>query len=268
MMASMTKLNGGEGMDAAQQKNYADAMRPIIKGLRGVSFVMAPPKPGGSIYDGMVGVMKVDDAASFLTNYRKSMDQVIAATKGFKNFPFTFSDLKKIEIDGHSGLAITMDMSGMLKAENNPATAKLMPMLFGPTGKLTARVLTADDHTLLIAYGSEEKAKEALAAFKNPQSSLASDPNVATTLKLLPAHAQWVGLVSIKGYMDLIRQVLAGAGGPPVKLPELPAMPPIGFAAEAGNSRLDTQMILPAEMLATISKVVHSAMGQPAAPGN
>ncbi len=251
--------------NTAQQKNYADAMRPIMKGLRGMSFVMAPPKPGGSIYDGMVGAMKVNDAASFLKNYRKSMDQVIAATKDFKNFPFTFSDLKKIEIDGHSGLSITMDMSGMLNAKNDPATAKLMPMLFGPTGKLTARVLTVNDRTLLIAYGSEEKAKEALAAFKNPQSNLASDPNVATTLKLLPAHAQWVGLVSIKGYMDLIRSVLAGAipaGGPAINLPELPAMPPIGFAAEAGNNGLDTQMILPAETLSTIAKFARKGLIQ------
>jgi len=269
MTASMTKASGGEGMDEQQQKNYADAMRSLMKGLHGMSFVMGTPKPGGSMYDGMAASMKVDDASSFLTNYRKSMDQVIDATKDLKNFPFKFSDVKKIEIDGHSGLAISMDMSGML-ANGDPATAKLMQTMFGPTGKLTTRLLVADDHTLVVAYGSEDHAKEVLAAYKNPQSSLASDPDVATTLKLLPPHAQWVGLVSIKGYMDLIRSVLAGAipaGGPAINLPELPAMPPIGFTAEAGTTGLDTQMILPAETLGTISKVSRHAIQQQGAPG-
>jgi hypothetical protein len=151
---------------------------------------------------------------------------------------------------------------------NDPVSAKLMPRMFGPDGILTIRILIADDHTLLAAYGTEEHAKEALAAFKNPKSSLASDPEVATTLKLLPPQAQWVGLLNLKGYVDLIGGVISAVApaGTPMNLPEFPSMPPIGFAAEAGRAGLDTQMVLPAETIVGISKVVRHAMGPPSQP--
>ena len=240
----------------------------MMKGLRAITFVMTAPKPGGSLYDGATALMKVDNAPTFLVQYQKSMEQLLEVTNGQKNSLFKFSAVNKIEIDGHSGLAITMDLSGMLASMNNPAAAKLMPLLFGPTGKLTIRILSVDDHTLIAAYGSEDHAKEALAAYKNPQSSLASDPDVATTLKLLPPHAQWIGLLSVKGYVDMIRGVVSGIapGGVPIKLPEFPGTAPIGFAAEMNSLGIDTQLVVPAVTIASMNKFFRTITGPHAGP--
>jgi hypothetical protein len=261
----MNTASGGEGMTEQQSKEYAEAMRSMMKGIRSMSFVMGSPKTGETLFDGSMGLMKVGDAKSFLSQYEKSLEQLAEITKGQKYSPFKFSDVKKIEIEGQPGLAITMDMSGMLAAMNSdPGAAKLMPLLFGPTGKITMRLIVADKHTLVAAYGSEEHVKQVLSDFKNPKSNFASDPDVAATLKLLPPHAQLVGLVSIKGYMDLIMGMIpaiAPPGALPIKLPELPAMPPIGFAAEAGTAGLNTQMVLPADTIAGLNSFIRHAMG-------
>jgi hypothetical protein len=256
----MLQASGGGELDKRQQEKYAEATESIMKGLRSASFAMKPTKPGEPLYDGVVALMNVDDTKSYLARYQKSCEEMGEITKGQKNTPFQISDIKRIEVDGVAGFAITMDMSGMMAAQKDPAMAKMIPLLFGPSGKLTGRMLAADSHTLVFAYGSEEHAKKALAAFKNPQSNLASDPEVAATLKLLPSHAQWVGLMSVKGYADFACGMMSTMGLP-IKPPELPAMPPIGFAAEGGSQGLDTQLVLPAETLAGITASATSFLG-------
>ena len=241
----------------------------MIKGVESASFVMSQPKPGGSIYDGIVELLKVNNAREFLSQYEKSIGQISEMSKGRKNFPFKFSEVKKVEIDGHAGLAIKMDLSGMMAAQDNPEAAKLLPKLFGPNGILEMNIIAADEHTLVVAIGNEERAKEALAAAKNPQSNLATDPDVAVTLKLLPPHAQWVGLVSLKGYLDLVSSMMSAlTPNSPIKIPELPTTAPLGFAAEAVNSGLETQLVVPAETIVTLSKFAHQAMSRPTQPGN
>ena len=255
-VTGMIKAAGGEEITEDQRKEYIESIRSLIR-LKSVSFVMSQPKPGGSIYDGIVELLKVDNAADFLRHYEKSIGQISEMSKGRKNFPFKFSEVKKIEIDGHAGLAITIDLSGMMAAQDNPEAAKILPKLFGPNGTLSMKIIAADEHTLVAAIGSDEHAKEALAAAKDPKSNLASNPDVAATLKLLPPEAQWVGLVNLKGYMDFIISMMSAVTpNLPVKLPELPAMPPLGFAAEAGRLGLDTQLVVPAETIVSLSKFV------------
>jgi hypothetical protein len=267
-MSQMNTASGGQAMDEQQRRKYVEAMRSMMKGIRSMAFVMASPKPGEGFLDGSVSMMKVDDTKEFLERYQKAIEQLSEISKGQKSSPFKFSDVNKIEIDGRTGLTITVDMSGMLAAMNNPASAKMMPLLFGPTGKMTMRIVAVDDRTLVAAYGSEEHAKEAVAEFKNPKPAFDSDPDVATTLKLLPPHAQGVGLVNIKGYMDFISGMVSAVApaGAQVKLPEMPAMPPVGFAVEAGDGHLDTQMVLPVETIVGISKVVHHAISPTSRP--
>lgn len=268
-VAQMNTTGGGLKLTEQQRKEFVEAMRSMLKGTESMAFVMASPKPGGSFLDGSMGITKVDDTKDYLARYQKSTETVSEITKDQAASPFKFASVKKIEIDGHDGLEFTMDMSGMFAAMKNPESAKLMPALFGPNGKITARMVAADDHTIITSYGGEEHAKEALAAFKKPQSNFASDPNVAATLKLLPPHAQWVGVVSIKGYLDFVSGIVATAlPGVPMKLPELPAMPPIGFSGEAVHGGLETQMLLPVETLVSLSNVIRGAMRPHAAPPN
>ncbi len=98
-----------------------------------------------------------------------------------------------------------------------------------------------------------------LADFKSPKSTLASDSDVAKVLKLLPVHAQWKGILSIDGYLGFIKDVAVAAGAPNI-FPQLPAMPPVGFAAEGGPHGLTTHLAIPKETIEGISNTVQSYM--------
>ncbi|HEX4000547.1 MAG TPA: hypothetical protein VHX65_18505 [Pirellulales bacterium] len=260
-MDRMNETAGGAALDPQQRKQYIQAMESIMKGSHEVSFVMATPKPGEAMLDGAAAVMRVDDAKGFLDRYKNAIKEMNAAMKTQPKPAFQISDVKEIDIDGAPGLSLTVDMSGMLAMQNNPAAAKVMPQILGPTGKLTARMLVADDRTVIVGYGSEERLKESLAAFKSGKSTFATDPNVAATLKLLSPHAQLVGLADLKGYMNFIGGLIA-AQRLPVNLPALPDMPPLGFAAHAGSHGLDTQLVLPIETMLDIAKTIRGAMSQ------
>ena len=104
--------------------------------VQSMSFVMGPPKPGGSIYGNMVGVMKVKNSRQYMANYQEVIEGMTALMKkSGVDFPFV-QETKKVKIDDLDGLELTMDMSAMIKKMPNPATAKMMQMMFGSEGKL------------------------------------------------------------------------------------------------------------------------------------
>ncbi len=240
----------GQKLSDEQSKKYAEAVRLAKKGLRSTSFLMTAPKPGESIFGGMTTVMKVDDARAFLPNYQQSLEQMNEVTKGLNIPTPKFGDVKKSEIDGAPSLEFTMDFSAMMGAQAGGA-GPIMPILFGPGGKLTAYLGIVDDHTVVTAYGSEENLKHAIAAIKNPQPNLAADAQVAATLRLLSQNAQWVGFLSPKGMVSFVGAIAAQFGpvGAMFQAVTFPESPPIGFAMEVTATGLDAQLVIPKETL-------------------
>jgi hypothetical protein len=247
-----TQFSGVTALSPEQQKKYAEAFEMTGYGNRSAVAVFSAPKPGESIYDGMIGVMTVDDSQKSLENIQKAFNEMSEIDKNNPKSPMRFSNPEKIEVDGAKGVAVTMDMSGMF-AGQNPAAAKMMLKMLGTEGKLTARYLLADKHTMIFAYGSNENLKEAYEEFKNPNPSFDSASNVAVTLKLLPADAQWIVLIDLKGYVELIRSVTKSMGVP-VPLPKLPETAAIGFSAKGSSEGLDTKLVVPSEALVSLSK--------------
>ncbi len=245
----------GQNLTPEQQKKYLEAYASTMKDIRSSAFVVGLPKQGETVYDGTIVVTKVDDAKAALDRCEKAYREMSAITTGQAGAPMAFTNIKRTEIGGADELTGTIDMSGMVAAQKDPAAAKMMRLMFGPDTKLTARDIIVDDHTLLCVFGSDENAKKALEQFKNPTPAFESDPGTQTTMKLLPAHAQWVGLMSVNGYVDLLRQMFAQSGTP-IQIPEIPAMPPIGFAAEGSGQSLETTLVVPAETLAKGALVI------------
>lgn len=255
------QLDGfSENLSPEQQAKYLEAYAATMKDIGSSTFVVGVPKPGETIYDGTIAVIKVDNAKAALDRNEKAIREMSAITAGQANAPMKFTEIKRSEIAGVDALTGNVDLSGMAAAQKDPGTTKLMGMMFGPKNTFTSRDLIVDDHTLLSVFGSEENAKKALEEFKNPTPSFASDPAVQTTMKLLPARAQWIGLISVNGYVDMLREIFAGlAPDESVQIPEFPAMPPIGFAAEGSSRGLETTMVIPSETLAKGATVIRQA---------
>jgi hypothetical protein len=269
MINNMSKTTGGKELTEEQSKQLNGLMEKAMAGVHSMSMVMGPPKPGGSMYSNMAAVMKVTNSSQYMADYQEAMEKIsdiIKATGG--QFPFV-QEIKKAKINGDEGLELTMDMSAMFKnLPNNPASTKMLQMMFGSGGKMTAYIVPIDGTTVAISYINSDNIARVKAACQNPQSSLAADADIAQTAKLLAPGAQWVGYLSPKGFTDFISAFMSSAlppGAAPT-IPAFPQTPPIGFAAEQSSKGLDLQLIIPGAALKGIGDYVKQLSGPKAPP--
>jgi hypothetical protein len=137
-------------------------------------------------------------------------------------------------------------------------------MMFGPEGKLKVYLAAIDDTTVALSYVSQDGIVRVKAACAHVPASLASDPDIAQTAKLLPNGAQWVVYLSPKGLFDFITtaiQAAAPPGGQMPALPPFPQTPPIGFGAETSGKAFDAQIVLPGATLKGIGGYVNQMKG-------
>jgi hypothetical protein len=271
MFNNMIKSTGGKELTAEQSKQIDGLMQKSLAGVRSMSMVMGVPTPGGSLYSNVAAVMKVKDARQYMTDYQEAMQKmhdIFAATNA--EMPF-FQDIKPAKIDGVDGLQMTMHMSAMMKSmPNNPASTQMMEKMIGPGGKLSAYIVPIDATTVAISYVTPDNIARVKAACQNPKSSLASDSDIAQTAKLLPPGAQWIGYISPQGFLGFISTFMSAAlpAGAMPTLPELPATPPIGFAAEHSSTGLNFQIVVPGATFKGIGAFHQQLSGQKAAtPG-
>ncbi len=142
-----------------------------------------------------------------------------------------------------------------------------MERMYGPGGKITAWVAPCTEHTVVFSYASQESVRQAIAAIKQRKPDLAADVGVAKVAALLPPGAAWSFYCSPKGLFDFVKQTLAAAPPPAssVKIPEFGSTPPIALALTSGADEVETQAIVPAEVVTEIGRLVRTSL-KPAYP--
>lgn len=264
---------GAEPLTEEQLETLQESMAKSMEGVRSIAFAVGTLRPGGSIYDNMSGVMKVDNAPAYIKNYEQAVRQMTEMFKKVNNPLLQSYELGHEKVGGVEALTLSMDISAALQAGGNePGAQKMMELLFGKEGKIKAYVGPADKTTVALGY-SKEVFDEVLASSKNKSRSLASDPNIEKTQRLLIKDAQWVGYMSPQGVLEFAKTIVQAAapGGAP-QLPSFPETPPIGFAARMTGEGLETTLVLPGEFLegagAYVQQVQQLGPGgaQPGAP--
>ena len=247
------------GITEEQAEQLAKVSTEYMQGLEGMSMLMGVGKPGGSLYDGMVVVMKVDDAKKFMAQYQESFAKIVELAKDAEGSIFSGMDVKQVEINGITALEITTQAPKTAAMKNVPNYDKMMEALFGPGGKLLAYLAPADEHTIVATYTSKDALLKCLKLVKDADGGLAGDPDVAQTAALLPAGAQWIGYWSPKGTIELANRLIPAMAPNPedvFKLPEFSETPPIGLAAKAAEGELMSHMAVPAPVVKAIGQYV------------
>jgi len=262
--AVFKNMGGDKKMTDAQAKSLEEAMAGSLRGVRGMSIVMGSPKPGGSLYGSTVAVIRVDDSKQYMANYEKSIQAMNEVIKTFDNPLMKTYKIEKLEA---GGIKLTMDMSGMAGAD--PNGAKMMDMLFGPGGKLTAYVAAGDANTVVLSYTSLENLKRAIEAQRAAKPGLAADADIAKIAGQLPTGSQWVAYWSPKATIELGKQIFMAAAPPGFapKFPEFPKTPAIGMAIKLSATGADTSLVIPAEVIAGFGQFIQQIqqMNQPGA---
>ncbi len=244
-----------QGLSPEQMAELQKCMQEMMQGANSMEMVMRVPTEGGrGIYQNMIATMKVDNAAKYLERIDGTFAKMKTVLQSSKSPFFKEYELKPVTVSGGKGLELSMDLSaimaGSMPADNAESVKKIMEGMFGPGGKMTVTYATVDDKTIAVFYVGGAEAEKQLAAYKSRSESLAKDAQTMKTLALLPADAQWVGVWNLSGTMAMVK-IMASAFDPDAKipLPELPAMPPLGFAAKASGNGFETDLVVPVDVL-------------------
>lgn len=236
-----------EAITDEQVAQLSETAANAMKGIHSMAFSMGVNEPDEGMYGKTVGIMRVDDAKSFIDNYEKSFALMNKVMKGT-----SLEDAYQIDrrnIDDQSVLHLVMDMSKFQPGLENNAAETAMPeqfeKMFGKDGKVSIYLAPADDKAVIMAYTSTENLQRAQAAYRG-EASLANDTEVQTTTAMLSDSAQWVGYVSIGGALQFSGNMVR-AFAPDSEWPfdEMPPTPPLGFTVELTPKHLDAELVLP-----------------------
>lgn len=257
------------GLNNEQIDKMVEISRDSLEGFRGMSMMMGVGKPGDPAYANIQGVMFVDDADAFARSYGKYLSATAELMKtGQKAMirQMGFAEVKpglwKIEIE--------VDTAALMGGQEMPPEARAaMPQLFGADGKMTAYMAKVDAKRILFAYAPESNVEAMVEGTRAGKPGLSAQKQLAGTARLLPDQAPLVVYISPSGYMAYTMRLLKPMFermGVPFQVPEFPACPPIGMAAEFRDGEVLGRVVVPAEALRAIGQfgqAIQNANQQP-----
>ncbi|HUT91113.1 MAG TPA: hypothetical protein VMY37_16540, partial [Thermoguttaceae bacterium] len=207
----------------------------------------------------MVFSMQMDDAHAYLDAYQKQIKAMNEILQDAKSSLMSEMKVTKIDLEGTPGLKVEMNFPSLPGMEAEPNLPKLMEGLFGPGGKIRIFLAAADEHTVVAAYTGRRALKRCLKAAKRPRAALAADEGIAATAALLPSGAPLVGYWSPKGTVAFVNQsisLFASIEEGKIVLPDFPETPPVGMATTISADEVQTDVVIPGEVLKAIGAYV------------
>lgn len=242
------------GLSEEQAETFSELHKMKFPAVRGLSMVFGVGQSGEPIFTRLLGVMRIDNRETFLADYDKFLARYNQIVEKIKSPVFQPAQVEKTEFDGIPALKVTMSVP---QIPNMPESAKMMELMYGPGGKITAWLVPCTEHTVVFSYFGKEPLREVIAAIKQGKPDLAADVEVAKVSAMLPAGATWTAYCSPKGILDFIKLTLAAgpASGAAAKIPEFGPTPPIALAVTSGADEVEVHLIVPAEVLTEIARL-------------
>ncbi|MEO2049500.1 MAG: hypothetical protein ABGX16_23325 [Pirellulales bacterium] len=245
---------------------HACRFGPEVQGDDGLeSFASGGGAPGEEddrLFEGILGISDVDASDQYLVNYQTAM-RVWQELSNQSETPIPMKmEAQQVTVNGLEGLRITIDMEGMLKAQNAPPQSRQMiEQMFGNGGKITTHVIAADANTILLSYASAESIEEVMVAYRNNKSRLADETGIPKIASLLGQNPDMVAYLSPSGIVGWISRLMGGVLPPGVEIPEIPQFPktlPVGFSAKIVTGGFETELVVPARLPRVVKEFIPS----------
>lgn len=256
----MKNMRGIYGLSEEQIRQMPKLSLDAMKRVRAMSMVLGVGPSGTPLYSRFVLIQQVDNTASFMVDYQKSLAQYGEFLKKAQSPVLQPVEVEKTEIGGTPALRITTNAPKLPAAQQAAQVAKMMEAMFGPGGKLAAWAVPADKHSVVIGYVSKEPVEATMRAIRQGSPGLAADAEVAKTAALLPAGAPYVAFWSPQGTIEFVNRLIpqfAPPGAPAeFRIPEFPKSPPIGIAVTTAPNEIQAHLVVPAEVFKAIGSYV------------
>jgi len=273
MMAGMMKLSFGfmksmpeiYGLSDEQIGKMVDLTSARFKGVHSMSMVMGAGTGDEPLYANLLGVLRVENAPSFMAGYDEFIKQYNEIIKGAKSPVIQRMEAEKCDIAGMAGYQITMAIPKPPAGPMPPQYDKMMEAMFGPGEKVVFWIAPADEHTIVMGYVNKAPMERAIAALKQNKPGLAADAAVSKTVALLPPDAPMVAYLSPQGTIGFVKRMMSVVLPPGmeerVTIPDFPPTQPLGFAVTTAPNELETTLVLPSDVLTAIAKYVQHIRG-------
>ena len=248
------------GLGVEQAQKLPETTFPAMKQIQSLAMVLGVVESGEPIFARMISVMRVEDSRKFLVAYKESMQQYAALMKDSASPLMAAPEVEQTTLGNLPALQLTMKMPQMPAGQQIPQYQQMMEVMFGKDGRVTAWVAVADAHTVVIGYTNQQRLLDTITAIQQGRAGLSEDAGVAQTAALLPKGALASGYWSPQGTLAFVSRVLTAVVPPEaqahLKVPQIEATPPIGFAVLAHAGELRTDMVVPAEVLKVVGRAV------------
>ena len=265
MIRKMKDFYGLEHLEESDWKELEQSYATMTRGLNSMSMIMLPGEEGEPLFSSFYGVMGVSHSDNYLKSY-------VEAAKTYNNI-MSQSTRHKMEFEvqettvaDKQACELTMDIAGMMQDPNVPQFNWMLESMFGEEGKLRYLFVAASDNTLAISMGGEEKIIPLLKSIDQGEMGLAKNGEVETTMKLLNAGAPWKLLISPAGCVEwaerFANEFLGNLTGQTMDFPDFPTSPPLGITMHLSESRVESDLVWPAETLKTLAAYIKTCQEQ------
>jgi hypothetical protein len=264
-MQMMKSYPGGASLTDEQIERLIDLSIKSLERVKSMSMSFGVGDLSQSLYSNMAFAMEVDDARAYMKEYRASMEEMLKIGKE-TGHPFLAYDVQDVTIGDKPALKVTIDMSAanMMGAAPEEQAEKMMEMMFGPGGKLSVFLAAADDDTVVGVYVSRARLNKLLKAAQQGQVTLSQTPSVKATTELLIPGAQFVGVWSPAGTVGFASQFMKAVDPQTAsRIPTFPQTSPVGFALKAERGLVDTDLVVPMDVLKATAGLVLQVLAPP-----
>ena len=197
------------GLSEAQADKLAELGKVKFPAVRGFSFELGALGGDELIMSRMMMVMRPVDGKTFLADYENYTAAYNKIVEKIDNPVFRPIQYEKVDVEGIASLKVTVTVPQMPNMP--PQSAKMIEAMYGPGGKIVARIVPINEKTVLFSYASDEQLHKAIAAVKDGKPGLAGDEGIAKVAKLLPRGASARIFVSPSGVLEFIKRAVTMA---------------------------------------------------------
>jgi hypothetical protein len=245
----MKAYPGGKDLTEEQIRRLTEVALKSMENTQGMAMFMGIPDEAQPLYAGMLLGMQVTDSEEYLRAYRETVAEMAEIGKATGS-PFLQYKSEDIEVAGASGLMLTMNMGDLFGGQQVPQAEAMSKMMFGTDGEMKIYLAAADKQTIIGSYVSQDGLEQALRLFRDGGEVFADGPGIATTTGMFPEDAQWIGYWSPSGTVQFVKRAVAAmAPQVPAEVPAFGDSSPVGFALKMAPDVIETDMVVPADVL-------------------
>jgi hypothetical protein len=183
-----------------------------------IRYAVVLAQPGGQpapVYTNNFVALRVSSSADFISRAAEVMRLWNKANRDADGETKLIFSMEESKLGERAAREYTLDFATMLGGPAVPEIRQAMEKLFGPGGKLRLWVVAADDHTVILAQGTQEQVVAALKLYDRKQPINWNRRELSKSNRLLPAESDWRVFFDPHRYFDWeSRQANAVTGVP------------------------------------------------------